>query len=262
MFFIDVQGTLLSDKDKSLIAGARELIEYLNLKNIPYVIITNNTKKLDFLQILRQKGLLIKENAYIDPFCVLKALMSEIFEGKTYQNIAAFGSEEFLQSLENLGFKLDFENPSAVLIASFDNFKFSDFAKMIALIQKGAKVIAMHETSIYKKDGFFYPGVGAIIKMLEYACNAKYEVVGKPSLAFYKEALNLLKKQDKNAKFESISIISDDFKGDLVEAKRLGMQTKLVLSGKLSSSKGLDESLLDGVYPSVLEILEELKCLK
>ncbi|MCC2987870.1 HAD family hydrolase, partial [Campylobacter jejuni] len=43
MFFLDVQGTLISDHDKSLIHGAKELIDFLNAKNLPYVIITNNT---------------------------------------------------------------------------------------------------------------------------------------------------------------------------------------------------------------------------
>ena len=57
MIFLDVQGTLLKDSDKSLINGAKELIAWLNLKEIPYVIITNNTKDLNFLQNLRQKGL-------------------------------------------------------------------------------------------------------------------------------------------------------------------------------------------------------------
>ncbi|EFS3673173.1 HAD family hydrolase, partial [Campylobacter coli] len=57
MFFLDVQGTLISDADKSLIYGAKELIDFLNMKNIPYVVITNNTKKIDFLERLRQKGL-------------------------------------------------------------------------------------------------------------------------------------------------------------------------------------------------------------
>ena len=54
-FLIDVQGTLLSDSDKSPIKGAKELINFLNEKNLPYVVITNNTKAKsdDFLANLR-----------------------------------------------------------------------------------------------------------------------------------------------------------------------------------------------------------------
>lgn len=253
MFFLDVQGTLISDVDKSLICGAKELIDFLNKQNLPYVVITNNTKKLDFLENLRQKGLAIKENAYIDPFCVLKNHLKPC-------KIAAFGADEFLQSLESLGFELDFANPKVVLIASYDDFKFQDFASMIEFVKDDVKFFAMHETSIYKKDNRLYPGVGSIMAMLKNAINFDYEVIGKPSFAFYNEALKLLKMQDEKAEFKDIKMISDDLKGDLLKAKELGMKTLLVLSGKISDTKGLDTSLLDGIYPSVFEILKDLKC--
>ncbi len=253
MFFLDVQGTLISDSDKSLINGAKELIDFLNVKNLPYVIITNNTKSLDFLEQLKQKGLDIKERAYIDPFCVLKHILKPC-------KVAAFGADEFLQSLEKLDFELDLKNPSAVLVASYDDFKFKDFASMIELAKQGLRFIAMHEGSLYKKDDRLYPGVGSIMAMLKNALDFEYEVIGKPSLAFYKESLNLLRMQNINAQLEDVKIISDDFKGDLLKAKELKMKTFLVLSGKISDTKGLDTSLLDGVYPSVLEILKELKC--
>ncbi|EGO3099643.1 HAD-IIA family hydrolase [Campylobacter coli] len=253
MFFLDVQGTLISDADKSLIYGAKELIDFLNMKNIPYVVITNNTKKIDFLERLRQKGLAIKEGAYIDPFSVLRYILRPC-------KVAAFGADEFIQSLEELGFKMDFENPMAVLVASYDDFKFQDFALMMEYAKEGVQFIAMHETSIYKKDGRPYPGVGSIMAMLKNAIDFEYEVVGKPSIAFYKEALNLIRRQNSKIDFEDIKIISDDFRGDLLKAKELGMKTLLVLSGKISDTKGLDTDLLDGVYPSVLEILKDLKC--
>lgn len=253
MFFLDVQGTLISDADKSLIYGAKELIDFLNTKNIPYVVITNNTKKIDFLERLRQKGLAIKEGAYIDPFSVLGYILRPC-------KVAAFGAEEFIQSLEKLGFEMDFENPMAVLVASYDDFKFQDFALMMEYAKEGVQFIAMHESSIYKKEGRLYPGVGSIMAMLQNAIDFKYQVVGKPSAAFYKEALRLLRNYNKNADFEDIKIISDDLKGDLVQAKELGMKTLLVLSGKISDTKGLDTGTMDKIYPSVLEILKDLKC--
>lgn len=253
MFFLDVQGTLISDADKSLIYGAKELIDFLNIKNISYVVITNNTKKIDFLERLRQKGLAIKEGAYIDPFSVLRYILRPC-------KVAAFGAEEFIQSLEELGFEMDFENPMAVLVASYDDFKFQDFALMMEYAKEGVQFIAMHESSIYKKEGRLYPGVGSIMAMLQNAIDFKYQVVGKPSTAFYKEALRLLRNYNKNADFEDIKIISDDLKGDLVQAKELGMKTLLVLSGKISDTKGFDTGMVDKIYPSVLEILKDLKC--
>ncbi|WP_297445443.1 HAD-IIA family hydrolase [uncultured Campylobacter sp.] len=253
MLFLDVQGTLISDKDKSLIAGAKELLSLLNRKNIPYIIVTNNTKDLNFLENLRQKGLEIKDGAYLDPFCVLNSYLKPC-------KVAAFGADEFIKSLCDLGFYLDFERAEAVLVASYDDFKFKDFAKMIELAQKGVKFIAMHETSLYKKDGFLYPGVGSVMAMLKNATNLSYEVVGKPSKAFYEEALRLINLQKNGLKFSDITIISDDFKGDLLKAYTLKMRPILVLSGKIKSLEGLDSEILSGVYKSVLEFKEEFLC--
>lgn len=253
MLFLDVQGTLLKDSDKSLIQGASGLISWLNFKQIPYVVITNNTKDLNFLHNLRIKGLDIKDDAYIDPFFILKQRLKPC-------KVAAFGAEAFKNALVELGFTLNFNTPEALLIASYDQFNFEDFAMMIKLINKGIKLIAMHETSIYKKNGKSYPGVGAIMQMLHYATNAGYEVFGKPSFTFYEAALKLLQKQNKKAKFSDILIISDDFTGDLLEARKLQMNIALVLSGKINSSKGLDLKPSDKVYPSVFEYLKELQC--
>ena len=253
MLFLDVQGTLLKDSDKSLIQGASGLISWLNFKQIPYVIITNNTKDLNFLQNLRIKGLDIKDNAYIDPFVVLKQRLKPC-------KVAAFGAEAFKKSLIELEFSLNFDTPEALLVASYDQFSFDDFALMIELINKGVRLIAMHETSIYKKNNKPYPGVGAIMQMLHYATNVSYEVYGKPSITFYEAALKLLQKQDKKAKFSDILIISDDFTGDLLEARKLQMNIALVLSGKINSSKGLDLKPNDKIYPSVFEYLKELQC--
>ncbi len=44
----------------------------------------------------------------------------------------------------------------------------------------------------------------------------------------------------------------------MLKAKELGMKTLLVLSGKISDTKGLDTDLLDGVYPSVFEFLKDI----
>ena len=292
MFFIDVQGTLIKDSDKSLIQGACELVSWLNLKQIPYLIITNNTKDLNFLENLRKKGLEIKENAYLDPFFVLKERLKPC-------KIAAFGADEFKKALCELNFTLDYEGPQALLVASYDKFSFDDFALMIELIKRGVRLIAMHETSIYKKNDKSYPGVGAIMQMLKYATNASYEVFGKPSAAFYESALKMinlqilgenssnfaknsqkgvnfsknvaknsansaknsanLKENSSPVNFSDILIISDDFKGDLLKAREMGMKIALVLSGKINSANGLDLRGDDKVFASVKEFLKELK---
>lgn len=53
----------------------------------------------------------------------------------------------------------------------------------------GASLIAIHEGRYYKRPDGLALGPGAFIKGLEYSSNVKAEVVGKPTIGFFKAAL-------------------------------------------------------------------------
>lgn len=254
MYFIDVQGTLISDSDKSPIDGSLAFIDYLNSNKIPYIIITNNTKKASkvFFDSLVKKGFNIDFNSYLDPLMILEKQVPK-------DSVAAYGADEFLELLATLGYELNYTNPKTVLLAIKDNFSADEYAQMIDFLLNGAKLVGMHETSIYAKNSKRYPGVGAILKMLEFATSVSYEVVGKPSVAFYTLALEKIKAKS----FNEITIISDDVKGDLGGAKELGMRTIFVTSGKYKSKDEILPLLKphlrpDETYANLQEVLERL----
>ena len=258
MYFIDVQGTLISDEDKSPIRGSREFISRCNAKNIPYMVITNNTKKTskDFYSFLISQGFEFDFDKYLDPLMLLESRVSK-------ESVAAYGADDFLKTLQNMGYNLDYKNPKTVLVAIKEDFNNEDYAQMIEFLLQGAKLVGMHETSIYAKNHKRYPGVGAILKMLEFATSTSYEIVGKPSIAFYEESLRALKKQNPEAIFRDVTMISDDVKGDLGGAKKIKIKTFFVTSGKYRSEAEiipfLDAELRpDRIYADMQEILEEL----
>lgn len=241
-YFIDIQGTLLSDIDYKPIKGSIEFLNYLNSNKIPFALITNNTllhsQKLKMY--LRNLGFNFDENSYIDPFMIIKNKLIN-------KKIAAFGSENFITILKEMNFDITYENPDIVLLSSSSKFDFENFSFMIKLIQKGAKLVAMHKSSIFVKNEKKYPGVGAIVKMLEFACATKAKIIGKPTKSFYKQGLSLLRTKDKKLKFSDIIMLSDDAIGDLVGAKKLNIKTYLLLSGK---TKNIDEL---GVYKKYID---------
>lgn len=235
-FFIDVQGTLIDD-DKKVINGAIEFINFLNEKDIPYVVITNNTKQRSdlFLESLKEKGLDIKN--YIDPFYILNDVM-------TTKKVAAFGTDKFLEVLKELGYENNLNDFETLIVSIKEDYTNEDYAYMIDCAYKAKKLIAMHETSTYSKNGKRYPGVGAIMNMIKYAVNKEYEVVGKPSFNFYEKARELI-----NCEFKDITVISDDMIGDLLGAQKLGMESALVLSGKVKNKNEVLDTLKDDDVP-------------
>ncbi len=232
MYFIDVQGTLIDDIDRQPVRGAAEFIEELNATGTPYMVITNNTKRSseEFHGYLNGIGLKIPKERYLDPLMTLESVLPK-------EGVAAYGSEPFLRVIEAMGYRFDYERPKSVLVAVKEDFDAEEYARMIEYLLQGSRLVGMHETTLYAKNGKRYPGVGAILKMLEFATSASYDVVGKPSIAFYEEALRRLQSQNGSATFEKVTIISDDVKGDLVGAKALGMKTVFVLSGKYATAE-------------------------
>ncbi|MEA3331090.1 MAG: HAD-IIA family hydrolase [Campylobacterota bacterium] len=258
MYFIDVQGTLISDSDKSPIRGSVEFVDMLNEREIPYMIVTNNTKKasVDFHNYLTSIGFNFSFDKYLDPLMLLD---SRVQKG----SVAAYGAEEFLKTLQKMDYTLDYEKPKTVLVAIKEDFSADEYAQMIDFLLSGASLVGMHETSIYAKNKKRYPGVGAILKLLEFATSVGYGVVGKPSEAFYNEALKMLQKQNPSAKFDEVTMISDDVKGDLGGAKEMGMKTIFVTSGKYKCADEIvpflkEELRPDFVYGDMQEILETI----
>ena len=247
-YFIDVQGTLISDADKSPIQGSIAFIDRLNAQKIPYVVVTNNTKlpSAKFHQFLCDLGFSIPKGSYLDPFMTLE------FALKT-KNVKTFGAQEFLDTMELMGYRQSEELPEAIVIASKKDFTAQEYADMIELALKDVKIIGMHATSIYAKDKRRYPGVGAILEMLRYATAKEYAVVGKPSTLFYQSGLNLLQAHNPSLQFRDVTMISDDAIGDLLGAKALGMKSVLVLSGKCQN-----EQEVAHIRASLDEIVENI----
>ncbi len=259
MYFIDVQGTLIEDNTKLPVRGAVAFIDYLNANALPYMVITNSTKNPsdEFLGYLHSIGLAIPKERYLDPLMLLERHIEK------NAKVAAYGSEPFLRVVEGMGYTLDYIRPEVVLIAIKEDFTPDEYAQIIEFLLRGARLVGMHETTLYVKNHKRYPGVGAILKMLEFATSVPYTVVGKPSLPFFEEALRRMRLQNEEAHYSEITIISDDMKGDLVGAQQLGMKGILVLSGKIRSAEeilpSLEPSARPGaVYADMQEVLENL----
>lgn len=256
MYFIDVQGTLITDRDKKAVNGAVDFIDYLNREKIPFMIVTNNTKQLSsvLFDYLVGLGFDLDRRFYIDPLMLLDSCLE-------HKHVAAYGEESFLQTLSDKGYILDFKNPKTVIIGSKHNYTGEDFAQIINFLLNGVKLMGMHEITLYAKDGKRYPGTGAILEMLKAATLHEYEIIGKPSTIFYSLAKKAL---GEDVGFKDITMISDDLKGDLVGAKKLGMKTVFVLCGKYKTAEEIvpfieEDCRPDSICLDMADVLKQLK---
>ena len=242
-YFLDVQGTLIDDKNFLPLPGALEFVRYLKKNKIPFILLTNNTKipSEEFKKYL--KGLGFEFDNYLDPLMVLDDVINT--------SVAPYGSEKFLKIIKEK-YSVDYKNPGMIVLG-IKLYSNEEFADIIEMILQGAKLVGMHKTSLYHKDNKRYPGLGATLEMLKYATGSDYEVVGKPSFRFFKKASDILK-----LSFDKITIISDDLYGDIIPAMEFGMEGVLVLSGKIKNEKEISQKP-HKIFKNIGEYLEFIR---
>ena len=94
-------------------------------------------------------------------------------------------------------------------------------------VMNGAEILALHLGKYYKVDSGLRLDSGSIVKALEYATDKEAIVVGKPSIKFFKSALD-----DLNLEPSEVLMIGDDLYNDIYGAQRIKVKGILVKTGK------------------------------
>ncbi|XP_018365672.1 PREDICTED: haloacid dehalogenase-like hydrolase domain-containing protein 2 isoform X2 [Trachymyrmex cornetzi] len=116
--------------------------------------------------------------------------------------------------------------PNAVVIGlAPSKFNYEELNKAFRLLLDGASLIAIHEGRYYKRPDGLALGPGPFIKGLEYASNTKAKVVGKPTIEFFKTALE-------ETDTAQAVMIGDDVRDDVAGAQAAGIRGILVQTGK------------------------------
>ena len=227
-FLIDIEGTIVKDKSYTPIPKAIQWLNSVKHYNKTFLLATNNTthKPEGIAKLLNKKGFRIQTEQI---HSCLSLALDCIFSKKikscfviANQNIKNFLRENKIEVKED--WKVD-----AVLVGLDRNLNYNKLKIATrAIIQNKAKFLALHKNKIYKdKKGELAPSVGSLVKSLEYATDKKATVFGKPNRFFYTKALQKL-----NLKPTFVLMISDDALSDLIGAKKVGIKTAFVTSGK------------------------------
>jgi 4-nitrophenyl phosphatase len=254
LYLIDIEGTIVKDKSFVPIDGAINWINSLKSKDRRFVIVSNNTthRPSDLLDLLRNLGFNVEKENLVT--CVDAAL--NWFKAKKIKSCFVIGSIQLKSFLnENEIDTKEDEKAEAVLVGldtSLDYLKLKIATN--ALVRNKAYLLALHENRLYKDEkGELSPSVGVVVKALEYACQKRAKIFGKPNPTFFRGILKRLK-----AKPDECTMISDDPLSDLLGAKKLGMKTVFVTSGKYKDEeilKSLNKKFYpDFVYPNINQI--------
>lgn len=155
--------------------------------------------------------------------------------------------------------EFDDADPEVVVIGGAGpEFTHDALSRVLDLMAAGMPVVAMHRALMWSSSDGLRLDTGAYLPGLEDASGSRIVSVGKPSLAGFLTAAELM-----GVDPEATVMVGDDFRSDVLPAQRVGMTGVLVRTGKfrqpiLDLALDRPDHLVDSVadLPGLLARLE------
>lgn len=235
----------------TLIDGARQTIEFLRQQGIPHRYITNTTtlSQRALQTKLSNLGLPVEAREILSaPQAALLYLKNKGIQS-AYLLLRDEVKKDFSEITESC------EKPQAVVIGDIDDaWDYNCLNQAFKHIQNGAELIALHKNKFWQTPDGLRLDIGAFVAGLEYATGITATVVGKPSHAFFEQALKALE-----LPAEKVAMIGDDIDSDVGGAQRSGITGILVKTGKYREAYAAASDIKpDLILPSIKQLPEQL----
>jgi len=225
---IDLDGVVY--RGEQPIAGAREAIHWLQQEDIPFLFVTNTTSRPR--RVIRNKlesmGIIVAEERILTPVVVAAQWLEAHIDGP----VAFFVREATREDLGR-GMALGEEAESgarAVVVGDLGpawDFRTLNRAFRLLMADSRIPLLALGMTRYWQAPEGLMLDVAPFVKALEHAAGREALVLGKPSPAFFSEALSLLGVHAGEA-----LMLGDDMVTDVGGARDAGLLGGLVQTGK------------------------------
>ncbi|MGI9419248.1 MAG: TIGR01458 family HAD-type hydrolase [Geminicoccaceae bacterium] len=122
------------------------------------------------------------------------------------------------------------DEPQAIILGDlFRAFDWDRLNVLFRMMRQGAVLVALHKNRYCRRDGEIALDLGPFVAALDYAAGTQASIVGKPSSLFFDLAL-----ADLGLDVQSVAMVGDDIEADIGGARRAGMTTIQVKTGKFT----------------------------
>src|SRR6266566_5515070 len=222
-YLIDMDGVLY--RGSELIPGADSFVAELRARQIPFLLLTNNSQRTrrDVVAKVARLGIDVEEEHI---FTSAMATARFLAQQKPHGTAFVIGEGGLLTALHQNGYAVVDHEPDYVVVGEGRTFNLELVEASVRMIQRGAKLIATNLDPNCPTQHGLRPGCGAIVAMLETATGLKAFSVGKPSPVM----MRMARKQLGLASART-TMIGDTMETDILGGVQLGYRTILVLSG-------------------------------
>ncbi len=236
---IDIDGVLHVGADP--VAGARETLELLRERNLPFRLVTNTTSRSRRLVVegLRSMGFEIEQSDVLTP----AALAVRHCRDRGYTRVALHVAPALLEDLRELDGPLNGDAQAVVLGDLGEAFTYARLNAIFGQLQGGAELVALQRNRVWQSEHGLVLDAGPFVVALEYAIGRAALVTGKPSATFFSTALD-----DLGAEAATAAMIGDDIEADVGGAIDAGLDGVLVRTGKFRD----DTLAMSSVEPTLV----------
>jgi HAD superfamily hydrolase (TIGR01458 family) len=225
------------------IPGATDAIAALERRGLPYRIVTNTSavSRATLSRWSAKIGAPIPAERFESALSASAAWTARHFAGQPLYVLASEDARtefagQHLLTHEQAGERG--ASVAAVVIGdSPEEATFDNLNRAFRLIKGGATLVGMHRNPWWLTPEGPTLDSGSFVVGLEFAAETRATVVGKPSTAFFSQAVRDLRREaGRDLARADIAMVGDDVRTDVRAAQRAGLRGILVLSGKHSEA--------------------------
>ncbi|MEZ5489422.1 MAG: TIGR01458 family HAD-type hydrolase [Gammaproteobacteria bacterium] len=206
------------------ITGARETLQWLKDRDIPFRFITNTSTRTaaDLADKLRNMGFDIEAGQIFSAVSATRDYLARAGTPSLHLLIRDSVKAEFAQ------FPQQPAKPDYVVVGDIGAaWDYQLLNQVFNELMEGAELIAMHMNKYWQTEQGLQMDIGAFVAGLEFVTGKQAAIIGKPSQDFFHLAVATL-----GLRPEQVLVVGDDIENDVGGAQAAGLKAVLVKTGK------------------------------
>jgi HAD superfamily hydrolase (TIGR01458 family) len=234
---LDLDGVIVTAG--TAVPGAADAIAEIERRSVPYRIVTNTSavSRTTLSRWSAKLGAPIPPERFESALSASAAWTARTFPGRPLYVLASDDAKsEF--SGQHLLTHEEAGAPGATVAAvvigdSPEEATFDNLNRAFRLVRGGARLVGMHRNPWWLTPEGPTLDSGSFVVGLEFAAETRATIVGKPTPAFFTQAVRDLRKEYGGVLARAeIAMVGDDVRTDVRASQRAGLRGILVLTGK------------------------------
>ncbi len=247
---IDMDGVLY--RGKTALPGSGELIKFLELEDIDYLLVTNNSTSTpaQFVARLKRMDVRVPEESIVTSGVATANYLKARAPNGARVNVV--GEEALVEELQKRGFAMAGRDADYVVCGWDRGINFEKLKTACLAIRDGAIFVGTNPDKTYPLENDIIPGAGSILAALIAATDVEPIVVGKPEPIMFEQSLDIL-----DARPEETAILGDRVETDILGGYRAGIATMMVLTGISEEREAKEHDVpVDFVFKDLPALIE------